>query len=386
MTETRLMTSRRLLPPGDITADSHEPPQNRAEDYFKRYVPRGLIRLLGAENIRDIDVGQHAECKVTIVFMDIRNFTTISEGLSSEETFELINSFLDLAVPVIESRGGIIDKFIGDAIMAIFPEDADEALLAVREILTGIPGLRLPAAAPGPISVGAGINTGFVMVGALGNHQRMEVTIVGDSVNLASRLEYLNKTYGTSCVISEATLNSLELPDQFSLRMIDRIRVKGKVRPQSIYELIDVYPEDKKQRIQSTAEAFENALANFHMNNVDSAQQHLRECIATSPDDHVAQLYIDRCEQYLGGGKLGSLSMSTREVEWSDDFNVQISKVDHQHQELLENVNKVVRLVSAEEQEGLAEVLDFLMDWLINHTTGLDRHMGKRLVQAGYSE
>jgi hemerythrin-like metal-binding protein len=437
--------SRRHHRVGDITVGVDEGYQNRADDYFKRFVPKGLLNVLGVSNIGEVDVGRHTECKVSVVFMDIRNFTTISEALTSEETFELINRFLGLAIPIIDRHGGIIDKFMGDAIMAIFPNDSDEALLAIRKIMRGLRSLELPAQVDGPLSVGAGINTGFVMLGALGNYQRMEVTVVGDAVNLASRLESLNKTYGTTCLISEATLNSLESPAQFSLRMIDRIKVKGKFRPQSIYELTDVYLEKKAQGIISNGVTFENALANFHMDNVEKAYKLFQTCADASPDDHVAQIYVERCQRFLQGGQLDSLSESSHDVAWKDDFNVHIQSVDDEHQQLLANVNKVVQLVREEDGEGLPVVLDFLrdytaehfrneerlmqeygypylsvqqhehsrfieyfnfvreeiesgkhdklyllfkidiflMDWLINHTTGSDKHMGKWLINAG---
>lgn len=407
------------------------------------------MRKLGVDNIRDVDAGQNIECKVAVVFMDVRNFTALSEDLSAQDTFDTINTLFSAAIPIIHNHGGIIDKFIGDAIMAIFPDEPDAAILAVNEILTSIPGLSLPASVEGELHVGAGINSGFVILGALGNYERMDITVIGDAVNLASRLESLNKTYKTSFIVSESTLYALDSPQDFNARMIDRIRVKGKVRPQSVYEIFDAYPLAKRQAILSTNYQFENALAHYHLGHVERAHELIKQVIVSSPADEVAKLYLDRCERYLRGEGFDGLAEPQRNVPWEQTYVLHVHDVDEQHHhQLLDNINEVSRLVWEESGEDISRVLDrlqnyavehfetearlmdqynypqalehnhehsrfvehflnvrreiesgehdklymlfkidvFLMDWLLNHTTGVDRHWADYIMAHGYTD
>lgn len=251
--------------------------------------------------------------------------------------------------------------------MAIFPDEPDAAILAVNEILTSIPGLSLPASVEGELHVGAGINSGFVILGALGNYERMDITVIGDTVNLASRLESLNKTYKTSFIVSESTLYALDRPQDFNARMIDRIRVKGKVRPQSVYEIFDAYPLAKRQAILSTNYQFENALAHYHLGHVERAHELIKQVIVSSPADEVAKLYLDRCERYLRGEGFDGLAEPQRNVPWEQTYVLHVHDVDEQHHQLLDNINEVSRLVWEESGEDISRVLDRLQNYAVEH-------------------
>lgn len=367
MPESQKTESARRQKSGEIPGQADPNLQRRVEDYFWRYVPKGMLQRLSANNIQDVEPGRSIECKVSIAFMDVRSFTTMSENLSKEDTFDTINSLLRTAIPIIHEHGGMIDKFIGDAIMAIFPDKPDQAMLAINKILSQVPNLELPAALEHELKVGAGVNSGIVILGALGNHERMEITVLGDAVNLASRLESLNKTYRTSFLVSESTLYAVHEPAELQTRMIDRIRVKGKVRPQSIYEVFDSYPEEKRQSIIKTKYEFENALAHYHLGHVTEAYELIKKVISASPEDEVARMYLERCESYLRGADSESLRESRRNAPWQDSYNLSIPDVDAQHKRLLDLINEVSKLIWEDSQKDISSVLDSLQDYAIEH-------------------
>ena len=163
----------------------------QTENAYGRFVPHQLLQLLNAQSILDLKLGEQTERSMTILFSDIRDFTRLSESMSPQQTFSFINSYLGEMEPVISAHGGIVDKYIGDAIMALFPTSADQGLLSAIAMLTQLDAYnkgRERANYP-PVRIGIGLNTGIVMLGTIGGTQRMEGTVLSDAVNLASRLE-----------------------------------------------------------------------------------------------------------------------------------------------------------------------------------------------------
>ncbi|HPP07400.1 MAG TPA: adenylate/guanylate cyclase domain-containing protein, partial [Syntrophorhabdaceae bacterium] len=208
---------------------------------YSRFVPQEFIRLMGKDTIVGIDLGEHIEMTMTILFSDIRDFTSLSEGMTPRENFSFINSYLERMEPVIARAGGIIDKYIGDAIMALFPKDADAAIKGAVDMLQHLEifnnerqGSGLP-----PIKIGIGLNTGLMMLGIIGGRHHMESTVISDAVNLASRIESMTKNYKTPILISEHTYYSLRDPSIYGIRFVDRVKVKGKEQCQSVYEVFD---------------------------------------------------------------------------------------------------------------------------------------------------
>ena len=185
---------------------------------------------------------------VSILFSDVRNFTGVSEALGARETVSLLNEYFGVMVEVVTRHGGILDKYIGDAIMALFgapfakPEDADHALAVGNGMLVTLRELNGRRSAQGkqPIDIGVGIATGEVVLGNIGSPSRMEYTVIGDKVNLASRLEGANKYYHSKILLDETTVQSLTNGHANCLREIDLLRVKGKDRPVAVYESFGV--------------------------------------------------------------------------------------------------------------------------------------------------
>ena len=171
--------------------------------------------------------------KVSILFSDVRNFTTVSEALGARETVSMLNDYFEEMVEVIFHHGGILDKYIGDAIMALFgapfsgPQDADNAIAVANGMIVSLRELnrRRTIQNKDVIDIGVGISTGDVIAGTIGSSKRMEYTVIGDSVNLASRLEGANKYYGTKILVSEHTIRNMKA--DALMREIDLMRVKG---------------------------------------------------------------------------------------------------------------------------------------------------------------
>jgi hemerythrin len=183
---------------------------------YARFVPPQLLDLLAKESILDVDWGNQAEKKMTILFSDIRGFASMSERMSPQQCFDFINAYLSFMEPVVLAHGGFIDKYIGDSVMALFPARGDDALRAAlgmlaeldqfnaqRAILmTELPADHPERRAASEVKIGIGLNSGLLMLGVIGGTNRMEVTVISDAVNLASRVETLTKTYQTPILIT----------------------------------------------------------------------------------------------------------------------------------------------------------------------------------------
>jgi adenylate cyclase len=239
---------------------------------------------------------------LTVLFSDIRGFTTISEQMSSEQLSFFMNEYLTAMSSCIIAHGGTVDKFIGDAIMAIWGaplDDGDHAVHALQAAMSMMVQLKrtqqdyarrgLPV-----IDIGIGINTGNMSVGNFGSHERFDYTVMGDNVNLASRLEGTNKDYGTHILISEFTKE--ELGAQFFCRFIDKVRVKGKNKAVNIFEpLVEGTPDSA---LVKEVEVFENAMADYRNQEFAKAQEVIAELYRSNPLRLYA-IYLHRINTYL---------------------------------------------------------------------------------------
>ncbi|HKK66226.1 MAG TPA: adenylate/guanylate cyclase domain-containing protein [Clostridia bacterium] len=206
---------------------------------MERFVPREFLRFLKKENVMEIKLGDHANHRMTVLFADIRDFTSLSEKLTPEENFRFINSFLSRMGPIIRAHRGFVDKYMGDGIMALFPdraEDAVEAAIHLREELVQYNQDRSKVGYQ-PINFGVGLHTGELMLGTVGENQRMDGTVISDAVNLASRVEALTKKLHIGIAISEATHGCLSKPEQYEIRYVGKEWVKGKAQEVSIFEV-----------------------------------------------------------------------------------------------------------------------------------------------------
>jgi two-component system sensor histidine kinase ChiS len=267
---------------------------------YGRFVPHDFLRFLGHESIVDVKLGDHVQKDLTILFADIRDFTTLSEGMTPEENFNFINSYLSRVSPVIRAHNGFIDKYIGDAVMALFPESVDKAISGAIEMQKQVILYNEHRQNNGylPIAIGIGLHTGSLMLGTIGSQERMESTVIADAVNLASRLEGLTKLYGAGILISGQTLGYLDDSHNYSYRFVDRVRVKGKQAPVAIFEVYEGDEELLKQLKTQTKTSFEQAVLLYSQQQFAQAQQIFQEILQINTQDKAAILYIKRCEKY----------------------------------------------------------------------------------------
>ncbi|TGM60002.1 adenylate/guanylate cyclase domain-containing protein [Leptospira adleri] len=213
--------------------------QQQLSEAYSRFVPKETLALLSKRSILETQLADQTEGLMTVMFSDIRGFTTLSEKMTPSENFRFINDYLGMIAPVIREHHGFIDKFIGDAIMAIFPsraEDAIEASLDMRKTLRKFNEIRKDRNQEA-VDIGIGIHTGHLMLGIIGHENRMECTVIGDSVNLASRIEGLTKQFGCPIVASEVTIASLRDSVRFPHEFLDEVTVKGKSQAVKIYKI-----------------------------------------------------------------------------------------------------------------------------------------------------
>ncbi|HNM06576.1 MAG TPA: adenylate/guanylate cyclase domain-containing protein, partial [Leptospiraceae bacterium] len=269
-------------------------------DSFSKFVPVQFLDLLGKRSAKDIEVGECSLLNVTILFSDIRNFTSLSETMSPDENFRFINSYLKRMNPLIQKNGGFVDKFIGDAIMAIFP-DPDSALSAGTEMLSEMNEYNFHRANSGysPVRIGIGIHTGPAMMGTVGSYERMSTTVIGDTVNVAARLESLNKSYFTSLLISEETYLNLKFPEKHPLREIDSVQVKGKSGEVRIYECFESDPEDLRQDKEKYKSDMKAALTFLENGNEEEALKTFLDIQLDSPGDPIPVLHIRKCQERI---------------------------------------------------------------------------------------
>jgi adenylate cyclase len=242
---------------------------------------------------------------VSVLFSDIRGFTSISERLGAKETVALLNEYFTDMVDIVFAHNGVLDKYIGDMIMAVFgsvmqsKDDAANAVMVGNRMMTGLHQLNLRRAARGgePIRIGVGISTGNVVAGNIGSLKRMEYTVIGDRVNLAERLESANKFYGTSVLMCEATYAATRGHE--AAREIDLIRVRGREMPVAIYEALGHHSEDSFPYRDEVIGAFAAGLRLYRMRDWVNAEHFFREALDANPDDKPSKIYLERSGIYL---------------------------------------------------------------------------------------
>lgn len=206
----------------------------------QRFVPVEFLNFLNKNSIAEIGLGDQMQGEMTVMFSDIFAFTSMSEKMTPQESFNYINGYLRRVSPIIRQHHGFVDKYMGDGVMAIFPECPDHALQAAIAIQKEVETYNLELQNQGlpALKIGAGLHTGKLMLGIVGESERFQGTVISDAVNLASRIEELTRTFPASIIISEQTLQLLREPGQYQTRFLDRLHVKGKQIPTSVYEVI----------------------------------------------------------------------------------------------------------------------------------------------------
>ena len=266
---------------------------NRA---MERFVPDAFLNFLSKESIMDVGLGDQIQKDMTIMFSDIRGFTAISEHLTPKQTFNFLNEYLSRIAPIIRRHGGFIDKYLGDGIMAIFPGRVDDAVLCALDMIQEIRKMNLDREREGlaPIATGTGIHSGTMMMGTIGEAERMQTTVIADSVNLASRLETMTKEVGARLLISREVYNRLEDLDAFSARYIGSTNFKGKAEQIGVFEIFNQDATESRQAKAGTRKRFEAAVTKLAESRFEEAEAAFRDVLAENPEDTAARWNLER--------------------------------------------------------------------------------------------
>ncbi len=273
---------------------------------YSRFVPRAFLDLLGADDVRDVHLGDGIERTLAVLFSDVRSFTTISESLAPREIFGFINALLSRTGPVVREHGGIVDKYVGDAIMALFPGGAADAVRAGIGLQGAVDAFNAERATRGevPIAVGVGVHAGSLMLGTIGEAERMDGTVIADAVNVASRIEGLTKFYGARMLVSDTV--AATLADDVTRRYLGNVVVKGTSQPIGLYEVIAADTPARRRVKQQTASRFDAAVATFVAGHFADAARAFEDVLAADPDDGAARRLLSR-----------ALDLATQSVTWS---------------------------------------------------------------------
>ena len=270
--------------------------QVQLTEAYQRFVPEQLLESLDKKSILDVQLGNQVQKEMTILFSDIRSFTNISEQLEPAENFKFVNDYLAAVVPSIRKYDGYVDKYIGDAIMALFTKKSSDAVNSAVDMLSKLEILnkkRVKDNLPN-ISIGIGINSGSVMLGTLGVADRMEGSVISDTVNLSARLEELTKYYKVPLIISSDTEKML--PGSIMRREIDEIEVKGKTNKVRIFEVFQWESKKIRDKKIELMPIFDKALEQYRKNNLKNCHKQLKKYEDFLPDDPILDLYLDRCK------------------------------------------------------------------------------------------
>jgi adenylate cyclase len=271
--------------------------EKRMKSTMSRYMDPGIAEklLAGGEEV----LGGKSVTG-TVLFSDIRGFTTITEDLGAHGTVSLLNEYFTIMVDCIQKQGGMLDKFIGDAIMAVFglplphEDDEDRSIRAAIAMITELRRWNTERVAAGKraIDIGVGLNTDNIVSGNIGSPRRMDYTVIGDGVNLASRLESACKEYGARILISENTFRRLK--STYRIREVDRVIVKGKTEPSAVYEVLDYHTPETFPNLRECLEAFKDGLAYYRLQQWDKAGEAFGDAHAANPADYLTGVYLKR--------------------------------------------------------------------------------------------
>jgi class 3 adenylate cyclase len=281
--------------------------QQRALDYqrkltssYERFFPQKFLHLLKKNSVLDICLGDSAEREMAVLFSDIRNFTGMVERKTPAESFQFLNDYLREAGPIIRKNGGFIDKYLGDGILALF-DSTDDALLSTLDIMQRLGERAKKVSDPSVIisEIRVGMHFGPLIVGTVGEEERMDGTVISDIVNSASRLEELNKIYQTHILVSEQFVQHLQKKERFKIRFIDHVYAVGKKEGIRIFEVFNMDPVEiieKKERMEGD---FQKAMECYRLRQFPGALEYLQNCFRIYPEDKVVDIFISRTKALI---------------------------------------------------------------------------------------
>jgi len=298
-------------------ANEREEAMRRIFEATGKFVPHEFLKSLGHEVITEVKLGDQVEKIVTVLFTDIRNYTSLSEQMTPEETFAFICLFNERMGPIIRENNGFINQYLGDSIMAIFPVNASDALHAAVAMQREVSELNkvLIQNKKSPIQIGIGMHTGPLIMGITGDFDRMDACTISDTVNTASRVESLTKHFKASILLSDASLNQIENKADFHLRNLGLVQLKGKHHSINVHECFscdDVHQLDNKL---TTLSVFNEGMNNYLNKSFEKANDAFKKVTELNPEDRTAGFFYNISSQILESGhenKVGVVEMTEK--------------------------------------------------------------------------
>ncbi len=266
-----------------------------------KFVPLEFLRSIGRESITDVRLGDQAEKIVTVLFSDIRDYTTLAETMSPSDNFQFVKSLNGRMGPIIQAQQGFVNQYLGDAIMAIFPGRPANALRAsidMQHNLRSYNQERLNRNRK-PIQVGIGMHTGPLIMGVIGDDHRMDAATISDTVNTASRVESLTKYYGASILLTQDSLSQIGEPGAFNLRYLGQVQVKGKNEPVGILECFDGDPPEQAEKKLATLSVFQQGLDLYLSKDFSGALNAFQQVLGENPGDKIAEHFHAKAIHYM---------------------------------------------------------------------------------------
>ncbi|MBO0322338.1 tetratricopeptide repeat protein [Muricauda sp. CAU 1633] len=266
-----------------------------------RFVPSEFVRSVGKESITDIKLGDYTEKNVTVLFSDIRDYTSLAEGMTPSQNFKFVNAYVGRMGPIIKENEGFVNQYMGDGIMALFPKNPENALDAAIEMqrtLTLYNKRRVEEKGYKPLSVGVGLHTGPLIMGIIGDSKRNDPAVIADTVNSSARVEGMTKHFGANIIISGASLELMEDPSGFNFRYLGKVRVKGKQKALEIYECIDGDSIESISLKLETKTHYEQGIELFFDSQFNEASTAFEWVLYKNPGDSVAHYFHDMARKY----------------------------------------------------------------------------------------
>ncbi|WP_036040513.1 adenylate/guanylate cyclase domain-containing protein [Leptospira alstonii] len=283
------------------------------KDAFYRFVPVEFIRVLDNESPVSISIGNNKEKSMTVLRSDILNFANLAETIPSSQKIAFLNSYLSEMEEIVYKTAGFVDKYMGDSILALFADysdraekenfnSADNAVESAIKMVSAVRSVKmrknLSIFSEWTLEIGIGINTGSLILGTVGSSRRIDTTVIGDAVNLASSLQSLTSLYQSRILISHHTYLRLHRMSDVGIRMIDSAYVKGRNEPVDIYEVFESDPEDIKKFKLKTSELLSQGIFEYKSGKFDEAAKIFKQLYREEPADNLSKIYLKRCKLY----------------------------------------------------------------------------------------
>jgi len=265
--------------------------QRKIQSALRRFFPNQLLLYLQKNNITEINTGDASELTMTVLSIDIRSFTGMAEQLEPDEVFILLNKYFALVAPIIRKHGGVIMKFLGDGFTALFAENPDAAVSCGIEIQKKLQEKEIHVRDMPPIRVGIGIDTGKILLGVIGNDERLDSIVISNTYSSAEKLQTATKVYSNTIIISDSIRNSLMYPENFHIRCIQETITIGETVQTAFYEVYDCDAPDVQTKKQKTASYIETALKKLQERSYANAQTYIAKSLEIFPDDPLALYY-----------------------------------------------------------------------------------------------